>query len=90
MRFLQRGLPENVFEIAPNQTTPETKELTEGFLKNFDEKLASTELKATVFSSKKVKYSHQPVVITIAEDVGGNKHPHMKIKLLAEYLAGII
>jgi len=88
--FTKEDPPENVSKLPLNQSNPEVKELTEGFLKNCDEKLSSTEFKDEVFSSKKVKYSYQPIVRAIAEEEEGNKHPHATIKLLTVYPTSII
>ena len=68
---------QRMFSKLPlNQSSPGVKELTQGFLNKFDEKLASSEFKDTVFSSKKVKYTYQPIVRTVAEEETGNKHTH--------------
>ena len=88
--FYKEDYQRMFLKLPLNQSSPEIKELTEGFLSIFDEKLASTESKDTVFFSKKVKYTYQPIVRTVAEEKGGNKHPHMKIKLLTEYPTNLI
>ena len=88
--FYKEDYQRMFLKLPLNQSSPEIKEFTDGFLNKFDEKLASSEFKDTVFSSKKVKYTYQPIVRTVAEEETGNKHPHMKIKLLTEYPTNLI
>ena len=88
--FYKEDYQRMFLKLPLNQNNPEIKEFTEGFLNKFDEKLSSTEFKETAVTSKKVKYSHQPIVRTIAEEEGVSKHPHVEIALLTEYPTGVI
>ena len=81
-------------KLPLNQNNPETKELTNGFLKQLDEKLGSDKFKETVLETKKAtKCTYQPIVRTpISGDGTPNpdKHPYIKIKLLTEYPSNAI
>ena len=75
-------------KLPLNIKNKETKELTEGFLKQLDEKLNTTDFKENTLGGKKAKYTYQPIVrFPVLEDgtPDPNKHPYMKIKLLTEF-----
>jgi len=72
-------------KLPLNQTNLEVKTLTEGLLKQLDDKFGSDEYKEKLFGKKASKYTYQPIVRIPVADEEKEKHPYMKIKLLTKY-----
>ncbi len=90
--FYKEDYQRMFLKLPLNQNIPEIKDLTQGFLKQLDEKLSSNEFKENILGGKK-KYTYQPLVRTpVGEDGEPNsdKHPYLKIKLLTDYRTTIV
>ncbi len=90
--FYKEDYQRMFLKLPLNQSIPEIKDLTQGFLKQLDEKLSSDEFKENILGGKK-KYTYQPLVRTPVGENGEpnlDRHPYLKIKLLTDYPSNAI
>ena len=74
-------------EIPLDTSKPEITSLTDGCLKELDDKFGNKEYKEQLFGAKKSKYTYQPIFRNPSQEdeASKDKHPYIKLKLLTRY-----